>query len=233
MKRDERPEHQKIAAFYRSLIMSGDLAPGEQLPPVAQLMERHGVAVHTIQRALDVLRGEGFTETRRGIGVFVRERALVVTEAIEYLALPNRLLDVGEVQPPADVAEVFGLAREATAAMRSRLLLSDDEPFELATSYYPLEIARGTDLTSPGKIRGGAVNLLKQLGYNSAEFIDRVSVRLPTTPEFEVLELPDDIPVHRTFRTYYTAEGVPFEVTVMIQGGHLYGLQYRQPLGAT
>jgi GntR family transcriptional regulator len=70
---------------------------------------------------------------------------------------------------------------------------------------------------------------LRQLGYNSVEFIDRVSVRLPTTQEFEVLELPDDIPVHRTFRTYYTAEGVPFEVTVMIQGAHLYGLQYRQP----
>jgi GntR family transcriptional regulator len=229
MKRDGRPEHQKIAAFYRSLIMSGDLAPGEQLPPVAQLMERHRVAVHTIQRALNVLKDEGFTETKRGIGVFVRERALMVTEAIEYLALPNRLLDVGEVRPPADVAEVFGLERDATTAMRSRLLLSDDEPFELATSYYPLEIARGTDLTSPGKIRGGAVNLLKQLGYSSVEFIDRVSVRLPTTQEFEVLELPDDIPVHRTFRTYYTAEGSPFEVTVMIQGGHLYGLQYRQP----
>jgi hypothetical protein len=44
-----------------------------------------------------------------------------------------------------------------------------------------------------------------------------------------VLELPDDLPVHRTSRTYYTAEGVAFEVTVMIQGGHLYGLQYRQP----
>jgi GntR family transcriptional regulator len=44
-----------------------------------------------------------------------------------------------------------------------------------------------------------------------------------------VPELPDDIPVHRTFRTYYTAEGAPFEVTVMIQGGHLYGPQYRQP----
>jgi hypothetical protein len=43
-----------------------------------------------------------------------------------------------------------------------------------------------------------------------------------------VLELPDDIAVHRTFRIYYTVEGVPFEVTVMIQGGHLYGLQYRQ-----
>jgi hypothetical protein len=37
------------------------------------------------------------------------------------------------------------------------------------------------------------VNLLKQLGSNSVDFIDRVSVRLPTQ-EFEVLELPDDIP---------------------------------------
>jgi GntR family transcriptional regulator len=56
-----------------------------------------------------------------------------------------------------------------------------------------------------------------------------VSVRLPTTKEFEVLELPDDIPVHRTFRTYYTADGVPFEVTIMIQGSRPYELQCRQP----
>lgn len=230
MKTDGRPEHQKIAAFYRARIMSGDLAPGEQLPSVTQLMERHSVAVHTIQRALNVLKDEGFTETRRGIGVFVRNRALVITEATEYLALPNRLLDVAQVRPPADVAQVFGLEGEAAVAMRSRLLTRDGEPFELATSYYPLEVADGTDLTAPGKIRGGAVSLLKRLGYNSAEFVDRVSVRLPTTQEFEVLELPDDIPVHRTFRTYYTAGGIPFEVTIMIQGGHFYGLQYRQSI---
>jgi GntR family transcriptional regulator len=79
-----------------------------------------------------------------------------------------------------------------------------------------------------GKIPGGAVELLKRLGYSSTKFVDRVSVRLPTTEEFEVLELPDDIPVHRTFRVYYTNDGMPFEVTVMIQGGHLYELQYRQ-----
>jgi hypothetical protein len=55
--------------------------------------------------------------------------------------------------------------------LRRRPLLSDGEPFELATSYYPLEIARGTELTAPGKIRGGAVALLKSLGYRSVEFI--------------------------------------------------------------
>lgn len=231
MKHDGRPEHQKIAAGYRALIMSGDLAPGEQMPPVARLMERHGVAVHTIQRMLDVLRDEGFTETRRGIGVFVRDRALVATEATEYLQLPNQLLDVAEVEAPADVAAAFGTGKGTRVALRRRLLTRDGEPFELATSYYPLEIAQGTGLAAPGKIKGGAVTVLKSLGYSSAEFTDRVSVRLPTTEEFEVLELPDDIPVHRTFRVYYTAAGTPFEVTIMIQGGHLYALQYRQPVG--
>jgi DNA-binding GntR family transcriptional regulator len=75
---------------------------------------------------------EGFTEVRRGIGMFVRERALTLTGAIEYQALPNRLLDAGEVRPPADVAEVSGLDRDATTAMRCRLLRSGGDPFELA-----------------------------------------------------------------------------------------------------
>jgi DNA-binding GntR family transcriptional regulator len=109
MKHDERPEHQKIAAEYRAQIMSGELPPGSQLPTVVQLMERHGVAVHTIQKMLNVLKGEGLTETRRGIGVFVRKRSLVATVATEYLALPNRLLDIAEVKAPADVATVFSL----------------------------------------------------------------------------------------------------------------------------
>jgi hypothetical protein len=61
--------------------------------------------------------------------VFVRERTLVVTGAIEYLALPNRLLDAGDVRPPADEAKVSGLERDAATAMRSRLLLSDGQPF--------------------------------------------------------------------------------------------------------
>lgn len=132
----------------------------------------------------------------------------------------------GELLPGPDRrhADVADLERPVGVRVDGRYLAAALERFAGSVEQCPLEL-----LTSPGKIRGGAVNLLKQLGYNSVEFIDRVSVRLPTTQEFEVLELPDDIPVHRTFRTYYTAEGAPFEVTVMIQGGHLYGLQYRHP----
>jgi hypothetical protein len=43
------------------------------------------------------------------------------------------------------------------------------------------------------------VNLRKQPGYHPAEFTGRVPARLPATQEFKVPELPDDIPVHRTF----------------------------------
>jgi GntR family transcriptional regulator len=230
MKQDQRPEHQKIAAYYRALIMSGELTPGERLPSVSRLVERHGVASHTIQRMLDVLKGEGFIEARQGVGVFVRNRSLVIAQATQYLVLPNQLIAVGEVPAPADVAEVFGIDAGAIVSMRRRILLRDGEPFELATSYYPLEIARGTELVSQKKIRGGAVDLLKRLGYESVEFVDRVSTRLPTTEEFELLELPDDIPVHRTFRMFRTPAGLPFEVTIMIKGGHLYELQYRQQI---
>jgi DNA-binding GntR family transcriptional regulator len=67
-----RPKYQVIADDLRTKITSGTYPAGTQLPTKAVLVELYSVAPGTLDRALDVLRDEGLTETFHGVGTFVR-----------------------------------------------------------------------------------------------------------------------------------------------------------------
>lgn len=117
--------------------MSGDLEAGVQLPSTQQLVERYGAANATVQRALGALKDEGFLRSRVGKGVYVRDRPPLTIDAQPYLAPTDsaysyRLLDVTEVYPPVEVAQVFGLPEDGVAVARNRLLSYDGEPVEVS-----------------------------------------------------------------------------------------------------
>lgn len=243
---DRRPLHERIAADLRDEIMSGDLQPGTSLPSTQQLKDRFDASNATVQKALQVLKDERLVIGRAGASVTVRENRQETIrpadtgqpappgEQYSWLAVASRkgkrgsirLLDVAEVQPPADVAAALGLSKEGTAVMRSQVLSYDDVPFELVKSYYPVGLARGTAITEPRKIRGGTSALLADMGYPPRHTVDRVSARVPTQEQFEALQFPSDLPVLRTFRVVYSDGERPIEVTVMAKAGHLFELQY-------
>ncbi|MDQ7904701.1 GntR family transcriptional regulator [Phytohabitans sp. ZYX-F-186] len=232
---DGRPRHQQIAADLRARIMSGELGPGTQLPSTPKLVAQYAAANATIQRALASLKDEGFLDSHIGKGVYVRARQPHVVDIAAYLAPSPRgysyqLLDVREARPPADVAEALALADDDLAVLRHRLLLHADEPVELSWSYYPLQIVRGSDITKRGKIPGGAPRVLADLGYPQRELLDRLSARLPTTHELELLDLPDDVPVIRQLRVIHSDGAQPVEASILVKGAHLYELKYLQPI---
>ncbi|MEU9121746.1 UTRA domain-containing protein, partial [Streptomyces sp. NPDC048506] len=138
----------------------------------------------------------------------------------------TKLLRVAEVAPPADVSALLEVPEGGTALLRHQLLLIDDEPVELVSSYYPLDIARGTAMAKRQKITGGTPALLTQLGYPPRLSVDRVSARVPTQEQFTALRLPGDLPVLRTLRVVHSDGERPIEVTVMVKAGHLYEVQY-------
>ncbi|MGW0478435.1 GntR family transcriptional regulator [Nonomuraea sp. NPDC003214] len=242
-KEDGRPRHQQIAAEIRARVMSGDLVPGTRLPTTQQLMSTYDVTNQTVQRALGVLKDEGFLIGRAGVGVYVRDDSVLALEPAAYHRPPAdgmpypwtseaeargrrgaiRILEVATVRPPVEVARLWG----ERVSMRRLLLLLDQQPTELAWIYHPLEIADGTPLVGRRKIPGGTARVLADLGLPPVEWADRVSARLPTTEELELLHLPDDVPVLRTFRTVYADGGRPVEVQVLVKGGHRYELAYR------
>ncbi|MCJ0868326.1 GntR family transcriptional regulator [Streptomyces sp. AP-93] len=243
---DPRPLHARIAADLRDEIMSGDLQPGSKLPSTARLKTRFDASNATIQKAVQLLKDEGLALGRAGSAVTVRDTrqrtvrpAGSLTPAVDGAAFPwlaeasetagtahSTLLVVEEVPVVGDVAAALSLLEGSPAVCRRQLITIQGEPAELVSSYYPPDLARGTALAEPRRIRGGTPTLLRELGFPPHRSVDRLSARVATQEQYTALRLPGDLPVLRTLRTVYSAEGQPIEVTVMVKAGHLYELQY-------
>ncbi|WP_369145619.1 GntR family transcriptional regulator [Streptomyces sp. R44] len=127
----------------------------------------------------------------------------------------QRLLHAGLVDAPDPVRAALRLPATEHVVVRRRLILLDDQPVELADSYYPVAIAGDTPLAEPRKVPGGAVTLLKELGYTGAEVVEDVSAALSTAEEREQLGLPEGSAVLRLLRLTLTGDGTPMEASVM------------------
>ncbi len=106
-------------------------------------------------------------------------------------------------------------------------MLLDGRPVELTDSWYPVEIADGTALAAMGKIKGGAVTLLANLGHSVHEAREDIAFRNATADEAAELNLPAGTPVIVLSRTCLDAEGVVFEVSVMVMVAEGRRLRYR------
>jgi DNA-binding transcriptional regulator YhcF (GntR family) len=63
---DRTPPFEQVAGHYRAEIQSGHLAVGDELPSVRRIAGQWNIATATAQRAMDLLRSEGWIESRPG-----------------------------------------------------------------------------------------------------------------------------------------------------------------------
>ena len=246
---EDAPPFRQIARHLREAIRRGDLGPGDQLPSESQLVEHYGVARMTVRQSLGELRAEGLVVPEHGRGVFVRSRPPVRRLAGDRFARRHRgagkaaflaeteglgqagvdQIEVGETLPPTRVQELLKLTGRARVVTRSRRYLLDGEPVEMAISYLPASIARGTKIMDVETGPGGIYARLEELGHTLAEFVEEVSVRMPTPEERKRLQLGPGVPVMIVLRTAYDVEGRPVEVCDTVKAGPSYVLEYRVP----
>lgn len=139
----------------------------------------------------------------------------------------QRILFAGEVKAPAEVADALGVQQGQSVILRRRLILLDDIPVELADSYWPLAVASGTALASPGKVKGGAPTLLASLGYDPTSVTENVRVRPATPEELKTLKMADsDEWVLTLRRTITDGSNRPYEVFVSVAPGRIGQLNY-------
>ena len=109
--------------------------------------------------------------------------------------------------------EALQLADGAEVVRRSRLILLDGDPMEVATSYWPAEWAAGTPLAETKPVKGGTIRLLADMGWITAKSIEDVDAVL--SDEANVPHAPARTALLAIYRTMLTADGVPFEHCAM------------------
>jgi GntR family transcriptional regulator len=68
------PRYRQIADILRSVIESGELRPGDQIPSQQQIQDQFAVAKATAAKALQVLKDEGLVVVVPGMGARVTRR---------------------------------------------------------------------------------------------------------------------------------------------------------------
>jgi GntR family transcriptional regulator len=65
-------KYEKIAADLRTMVRSGQLRPGDQLPNEQTLIGQYGFSLPVVRQALDLLEAEGLVDRVHGRGTYVR-----------------------------------------------------------------------------------------------------------------------------------------------------------------
>lgn len=248
----DRAVYKQIADHLRVKIVSGELAPGKQLPSESNLVEQYDVSRVTARRALAILAGEGLTVSEHGRGVFVRPRPPVRRLASDRFARRHRdagkaaftvemeqadrkydvksdvqMLRLGPERPPADIAERLGTG-ENEVLVRSRRYVAEGYPLEIATSYIPMDIAEGTPIAQPDSGPGGIYARIEDQGYQLSRFQEGIAVRLASDTEARALRLSTGSPVIRLVRSAYAGDRV-VEVCDTVMNASAFELSYELP----
>jgi GntR family transcriptional regulator len=138
-------------------------------------------------------------------------------------------LQVSQVVAGERVAKRLKLTRKAKVVCRDRRYLIDGIPVELATTYVPLVIARGTPIASQDTGPGGVYARIEEAGHRLASFTEAVGARMPSPEERRRLSLPGGTPVITVTRVAYDVEKRPVEMTDTVKSAPSYVLEYSFP----
>jgi GntR family phosphonate transport system transcriptional regulator len=194
----------QIATQVQQAIGAGTYPPGGRLPTEAELSQHFRVNRHTVRRALEELSRSGLVRVEQGRGSFVAEDVLEYaveprTRFSEWIRKHNkepsgRVLQLKETAATAQVAAGLGIRAGARVVLMERLGFADDRPVSLASHHFPsarfrglLEALRGASSITEALKTVGVADYLRQTS--------RVSARLPSAEEAELLRMPRNRPV--------------------------------------
>ncbi|GHI07666.1 transcriptional regulator [Streptomyces cellostaticus] len=143
----------------------------------------------------------------------------------------QRIVQADEVPAPDDVATLLDLPAGEAVVVRRRIIELDGMPCELTDTYYPASIAGGTRLAAKGRIPGGAVTLLAELGYIGTRVREDVTARMPSMEERDALRLAPDEPVLKLSRVTLDGSDRPIQVDMMVMPAHRQQLRYEMRIG--
>ena len=214
------PLWEQTARRIENLIRSRDLSPGDRLPTETSLASDFGVNRHTVRRALKHLEAQGRLEARQGRGRFVRLPAIPYqlgarprfSSVLEAQARTpsTKLLDICVDVAPESVAEALSLRSGSKVIHLERIGYADDSPVSISSHYLPL--GRFPNFIEAYKRRQSITASLRDCGLEDyMRRNTRVTSRLATSRERELLGLPRHVPLIVTRSKNVDGRGWPIE----------------------
>jgi GntR family transcriptional regulator, phosphonate transport system regulatory protein len=203
-------------------IASGRHAPGARLPTEAELSARFAVNRHTVRRAMEELESRGLIRVEQGRGSFVAEDVLDYrlgprTRFSEIIRRQNRdpagqILRIAEIPAEAGLAEALGIRRGRSVVAVDRLALADGRPMVLGTHHFPA--ARFPRLPALLAENSSITAALAACGVpDYRRQVTRITARLPTPEEAELLQQSRNRPVLVTEAVNTDPQGAVVDVT--------------------
>lgn len=210
----------QIAQTLGEEIARGVHAAGRQLPTEAELTRRFDVNRHTVRRAIAELVAEGLLRVEQGRGTFVqqtlidyplRRRTRFTENVLQARGAPaGRLLDAARLSADESVAAALEIDVGAGVILISRLGQVDDRPMNIGTHYFPA--ARFPDMIEFYRETASITRALERQGVGDyTRKVTRITARMPTREEAELLMQPANRPIMQTEAINVDPAGQPVE----------------------
>jgi GntR family transcriptional regulator len=151
--------------------------------------------------------------------------SLFMTEAEKQGIRPaRRMLYVGSEPATDDVASALRVEPGTDVLARRKMLLADDVPVRIATSYFRLDIFGGTPLSAPDFVKPSLQAGIEALGHRFGHAEEHLVARPPTEFEAETLLLDPGEWVVQILRAGYSDDGTPVHTleTICAASRHIF-----------
>lgn len=209
-------------------IKEGTFGPGDRLPTEQDFAQTFGVNRHTVRRAIGALVEDGLLRVEQGRGTFVQESIILypvskrtrfsANIAAQKKAPGGTLLDSWVEQADAATAAALNIRKGTRVIVLWTLGVADSRPVSLIKHCFPH--ARFAKLTSAFQSSGSVSVALRECGV--PDYIrksSRITTRMPTAREAELLKQPLNRPILVSENINHDLNGLPIEYAESLFSG--------------
>ncbi|WBU56635.1 GntR family transcriptional regulator [Paracoccus sediminicola] len=210
-------------------IASGDLKPGDNLPPEREMASLTGLSRVTVRKGVEALVTSGQLIQKRGSGTFVAPKVERLEQALSLLTsftedMARRGMQVeshwiarGLHAPTPEEVMALGLGTDDRVARLERVRSSDSVPLAIERASLSAAI-----LADPNTVETSLYAVLESRGKRPVRAVQRISATNISGKDAELLGVSPGVAGLRIERVSYLSSGQVVEFTRSIYRGDAY-----------
>ncbi|WP_051973207.1 GntR family transcriptional regulator [Cryobacterium sp. MLB-32] len=215
------PVHLQIGEWICGLVVSGELVPGEKLPPERQLAEALSVSRMTLRQALEGLQTAGWitrTLGRSGGAVITEHRSNMDIASLAGLraqllqsamSASSRLISATQHGPDADTRTALRLGTADEVFEIQRVRLADMVPVVFERSFFPVALFPGL---LEHELTGSMYSIMRsEFALGPVSAAQEINAVIADAAVADLLEIAVGSPLLGIVRTSLSGNGTPVE----------------------